>query len=166
MINAALVLFTIFLLTFGFYLSQNNHLKELKAENAAVIDDTSYLGTLSEAQKINEASNKVIQITSRLYYPQEIVNKITAINKNGIEIKSYKINFDSGDVTISGISTDRLNLIDFKTNLEKDEVFSVVTLPLKNLESETNLEFTMNLKLASIQKEEDTGTIKIENPAE
>lgn len=165
LINSTLILLTIFILTFGFYLSQNSHLKNIKKESVNATDEA-YLTTLAEAQKINETSDKVLQITSQLYYPQEIVNEIVDLKKDGIDIKSYKINFDTGEVLLMGVASNRPKLIDFKSSLEDKEMFTEVTLPLKSLEKEIDLEFTINLRFKSVQKKQDEGTIQIENPAE
>lgn len=96
---------------------------------------------IKDVTLINTVTEKMIKIKKEFTLTQDILNKIQKARVTGITLNSYGVDLDKGLIRLSGISSDRNTLIDFKKNLESYENFSEVVIPISNFEKEINLEF-------------------------
>ena len=106
---------------------------------------------LHELTNINETSGKVITLTGVSQQPQEFINAIDKAKPPDVIISSYQIDFDLKKISVKGNSVDRQSIVQFKQNLEADQKFSRVNIPLSTFEGEQNAEFelTFSLKTAA-----------------
>jgi len=102
---------------------------------------------------INEQLGEIDKIQKEQLYWSFFLDKISQlvpgkITLNGIITKDYKI-------ILSGIAENRDVLIEFKDNLNGEECFDNIDLPLSNLVSKNNVDFQMefNLKEECIKKQ-------------
>jgi len=162
-LNTTLVLSTILILAFGFYLHLNGRLNRLTQETQA----TSGVGTvdvLSQVQEVNDTSEMVVKVGSKVFQPQVVMNTITKLRPAGISIDYYDINFETAEINIRGKANSRLILIDFKKKLEESEEFSDVDLPLSSLEKENNIDFDISFIYIPVKEEEKSKAIPLKIP--
>ena len=75
---------------------------------------------------------------------ETIVDKKT----EGVKIRELfyeKKSEDSGEILILGEASGREELLQFRRNLEKEEIFLSVVLPVSNLASDTDIDFSINV---------------------
>jgi Tfp pilus assembly protein PilN len=95
-------------------------------------------------KSINDASNSVLAVLATTQQPAEIFNIIYKSKPEGVKITSYRIDYEKGGVTLSGVSATRDDLISFKQSLEKTGLFGQILLPLSAFEIENDLEFALS----------------------
>jgi hypothetical protein len=129
--------------TAALYFYLNNQEKLLSANPA--VSSVNVPPELS--QRVTEA-NKVITTSKSIIlaskYPQDILNPIFAARPQEVTLSDYKIDLETGKVTLAGIAANREALLTFKENLEKNADFSLVQVPVSSFEAETDLEFIVN----------------------
>lgn len=93
-------------------------------------------------KQFSEANNRIKQIIAvdkaQLYWSGVFV-KLSQLALSGITIKSIKT--QDYQMTISGTADTRDNLLSFKDNLDKEDCFSDVNLPLSSLVNKTDVDF-------------------------
>jgi len=99
----------------------------------------------AEIKKINSISTKVLKILEISIPAEEILNEIENSKPSGITISKKIVEIDKGNIEISGVSSDRSSLIEFKQRLEENDHFSNVFVPISSLEIETNIDYKMSL---------------------
>lgn len=108
---------------------------------------------ITQVGEINAVSKKVLAITQASLKPQTVLNAVFQAKPAEVSIASYRIDMDSGKISIIGISATRQALIDFKTTLEEYSDFSLVHVPITSLEKEVDLEYALDFAyLPSIGK--------------
>ncbi len=128
----------------GAYLFLSQTTKTLKEKTSTGSDiSQTRAQAVSTTKEINTLSDKVLAIKKVVVVPQELLNLLEMSKPEGITITSYKLDFDTGEVRLTGISKNRLALIDFKQNLGKQDVLGSIDVPISNFETDTNLEFTL-----------------------
>jgi hypothetical protein len=95
----------------------------------------------TEANRVITTSKSIVEVSK---YPQDILNSIFAARPSEVGLKDYKIDMETGKVTLTGISANREALLQFKENLEKNEDFSLIQIPVSSFEAEVDLEFVVN----------------------
>jgi len=99
------------------------------------------------SQRAGEA-NKVITTTKSIVeaskYPQDILNPIFAARPGAVVLNAFKIDMETGKVTLMGVAANREALLEFKENLEKNDDFSLIQIPVSSFEAEIDLEFVAN----------------------
>jgi hypothetical protein len=136
-----------FLVTLGTYLFmvQNiNNLKEGGGVNQEFAEMRKEL--LNNVKAINKVSDRILDIKKVSVLPQQILNTIQSAKPQGVTIQSYTLDLDRGQVSVTGISSNRNSLIEFKERLEADSDYVNVTIPISNFEQEVNLEFTLSFQ--------------------
>ena len=117
-----------------------------KYNNLNSLSDTSYQkskSASSEIKNINTLADKTIKIDTVNHYPQDVLNLIYRKKPENIAIFSYKIDLEKGSVSISGLSSGRDDLFNFKKKIEEGGDFQKVVLPLTSFEQGENIEFSM-----------------------
>jgi len=106
--------------------------------------------TIKEIQTINTLVSKVAAIDAIAVSPQEILNPVYSVRPEGISISRYKVDLESGEVGLIGVSKNRQSLLTFKQSIEEIEQFSLVDVPIASLEVNQNAEFTMRFSYLPI----------------
>jgi Tfp pilus assembly protein PilN len=94
--------------------------------------------------EINSVSQDVLKIKKIYHPPTKVLNEIHQARPAGVTINSYELDLDRGLIAIGGVSAGRSDLVEFKNNLEKNENFSEVILPISSLEAEADLQYKMS----------------------
>ncbi len=118
-----------------------------KYKNFNSLADTSYQKSKTasnEIKTVNTLADRTIKIDSVSYYPQDILNLINRKKPETIAIFSYTIDLEKGSVSISGLSSGRDDLFNFKKKIEEGGEFQKVVLPLTSFEQGENIEFDMS----------------------
>ncbi len=145
-----------FILTLGFYLYllvQWQNLPKSSSEQAVIPDEIS-----KQVISMNKLADKVIKISTVSKLPQDIINEISKLQPQGINITSYQLDLDSGKIVLTGIATDRQALVDFRQALEKNNNFDSILIPFSSFEKESNSEFEVNFNYTKLKEKK---TIKI-----
>lgn len=122
----------------------------LDSQHKALAQDPSVLSAkqpqdlTKRVGEINKTIKKVDAILAASKNPQDVLNAIFDARPSGVSINEYKIDLDTGKISLSGIAADRKSLVDFKSALEKNNDFSLIQIPVSSFEAETNLEYTVN----------------------
>lgn len=122
------------------------------------------LATLAtEVRAANTIIDKYIQVKESIYPFQEVANKIGSVARNttGVAILNYKINLDTGEVTITGNAIDRNSLVNFKDAVAETEGFSDVDVPISFVLKETDIDFEMKLKVTDLVREKKAAPVKL-----
>lgn len=137
-----LIIIGCFLATLSVYLFLSRQIKILEE---AQVDQANSAPEEITAQinNINGISNKTFKIISSSQSTQAVVDKINGLKPQGITISNYQLDFDTGRIVLKGQSVHREILIKFKQALETDEDFGQISMPISNLEQETDLEFEL-----------------------
>jgi hypothetical protein len=113
-----------------------------------------------EASKIITTTKAIIEASK---YPQDILNPIFAARPEGVVLSDYKIDMETGKVTLSGIAANREALLGFKENLEKNEDFSLIQIPVSSFEAEADLEFVVNFIYLPVSSKKSNTPTFIQN---
>lgn len=100
---------------------------------------------VAKVNEVNKLASGVLAINQGIVYPQDIFNLLARAKNTGITLSFQRVNFTTGEVTLSGVALTRADLLAFKDSLEKQEKFSEVNLPLSNLIEEVNINFEVRL---------------------
>lgn len=147
-------------LTLSYYLlltSQKNNLSIQKQENNIDLPND----LIRKSAEINKLTEKTIKIASSSAYPQTVINKITKVKIDGIDVTYYNLDLDSGKIAIKGIASNRESLLSFKKSLEGIDEFDSVELPFSVFEAEENIEFDMSLDYLPLAKSKKPIKIQI-----
>lgn len=98
-----------------------------------------------EVQDINSQIGEIEKIQKGQINWFKFFEKINGQFSNRIEIK--KIGTINYAILLSGTANNRDDLIQFKENLEKENCFSEINLPLSNLVEKQNVEFQIYFKI-------------------
>lgn len=139
-----LVVWFTFLSTLGFYVYMGQQIEFLKRSTTFERIPPEKAEIISQIKEINQVSNKVIKIVSLSSSPEKILNTINQTKPFGIIIKQQRLNLETGEIEIKGISSTRQALLDFKTAIEAVTDFSLVSIPISSFESEGDSEFRMS----------------------
>jgi hypothetical protein len=121
---------------------QINSFKSKNTQSSIGVRETK--GAREQIKRINEAANRVIKIDSVSIFPQQILNGIYKAKPDGIFLSNYKVDLDLGTVQLRGSAANRADLLLFKQNLEKDNDFVQVSVPISSFEIETDLNFNLS----------------------
>ena len=123
-----------FLVVMTSYFVINQKISDLKTYNLGKTDVVSLRQKyVSQAKDINSLVEKINKIKNLYVIPQEVLNSIHKAKPTGIYIDTYQVDLDSGDIHLSGVSSDRGALISFKDGLEKNG-FTGVNIPISSFE--------------------------------
>jgi hypothetical protein len=141
---ASIVIWSIFLFVIFVYMVLNLQARELQ-NNEAQAKSEELNVAVAEVKKINALADEVIEFSEDVVYPQEIISLLSHAKTEGITLNYYKVNYDTGEIILRGLSTTRNNLLAFKNSLESQEKFSGVELPVSSLVQEADINFEMRL---------------------
>lgn len=134
-----------FLVVMGAYLLMGQNINQLKSKNAGMTQVSQRReATVKDVQAINSVSDKVVKIKKVTVPVQKVLNDIERAKGAGVRIESYELDFDTGQVLVSGIAASRTSLVEFKQNLESNPDIASVNIPISSFEKEVNLEFNLS----------------------
>ena len=99
---------------------------------------------LAKIEKINGSVKTVESILSSSKNPQDILNMVFASKPVDVTLSEYKIDLETGKVTLAGSAATREALFQFKQSLEANEDFSLVQIPISSFEAEVDITFVAN----------------------
>ncbi len=157
-IAIGLLLFFLAVGLVSFYVAlniNNNSLTEaLKIENlGGEIKEFDYYS--SQMVKANKMIKTLTMERSSLHIPSEIFDRIMVAKPVGIKLKNIDIGkVESSDwkLTLSGMSRQRNDLLNFINNLKKDPLFASVDSPFANLIKGGESDFSIVITLVDLQK--------------
>ena len=76
--------------------------------------------------------------------PREMDGFIKEGPAGGVSLSLYKIDLDTGKITLKGQAADRQTLLKFKESLGENKNFEKVNIPISTLEMEQNIDFEIN----------------------
>ncbi len=157
-LTVTLFVWVAFLVSLGGYLFISQQINDLKVSNSSQKQISQQREKKEkEIEEINEVSKRIIQIKSVSVLPQTILNEIEKAKPQGVRIDSYDLDLDKGEISVGGVSSDRVTLLTFKQNLETNTNISEVTIPISSFEKEADLEFIISFKWSSLKL---TGGVK------
>lgn len=128
----------------------------MNSEKSASVQNTSITQRRTDAvalvKNLNKVSDKVLAVKKLYINPQEVIGIVENAKPDSVAITNYKIDFDLGEVRVSGIAQNRSALIEFKQELEKSEAIDTVDIPISNFETETDLEYQISFSYIPIAK--------------
>lgn len=139
-----------FLATLGAYLFMGQQVKKLKTDSlssGAVFKRR--VEAVEEIKKINNVAEKVLRIKNVFTIPQEVFNDINSATPDGVTVKEYKMDFETGKIGIQGNAATRLSLVELKKNLEANQKIHSVEVPISSYEVESNISFGLTLMYGS-----------------
>ena len=143
---ATLIIWICSFTTLGVYLFLGQQTTSYKSVDVSKKISPEKAQAIRQIEEINGTSNKVLAITKVSKPLQLIFNAISEARSEGISILKYKIDLDTGNIDLIGISSTRQALIDFKRSLEEFKDFSLVQMPITSFEKETDLEYSLRFK--------------------
>ncbi|MCH7640647.1 pilus assembly protein PilM [Patescibacteria group bacterium] len=138
----SLVVWLTFFSTLGFYLFFGQQIKFYQPENVLNQIPHGNAKVIQQIAEINAVSNRVLKITSSTIAPQIIFNSIAQALPPDVTVARYRIDLDTGEIEVIGISATRQALIDFKQALEEVTDFSLVQIPISSFEKEAELQYS------------------------
>jgi Tfp pilus assembly PilM family ATPase len=148
-----LVRFGIFLLclnifSIGAYLTVS--VKRQMADN-----QVNQIRTLSQAQQgdtqalllLNAQAKNIVSLAPLKNTPKKSIEKLSATVNENISITQWEYDDSKLAYKITGMALTRAALLDFKTGLDKSDVFTNVALPLESLATPVNVPFVITFML-------------------
>lgn len=110
-------------------------------------------GNTRDIEKTLQASDRRVTLLESLYSRlllADVLGVILEKKNTGITLTSLQYEYKQDDtmLVLSGVAKTRDELVAFEHALENEANISSVQLPISDLAASTNIEFTMNLKLA------------------
>jgi Tfp pilus assembly protein PilN len=108
----------------------------------------------TQTQNLEEkiiSSNQILSKLSSFYSRQisltEVLEKISQGLPSGAYLTIFNFNSENNQVSLSGFSSSREILLEFKKNLEKEENFQEIYCPPSNWVKPTDIDFVVNFKI-------------------
>lgn len=102
-------------------------------------------------QKKLEFLNKEFLKLNSFYQNQinltEILDKISLLLPLGISLDSFSFSTENYQISLTGFSATRNNLLQFKENLEKEKIFTQVYFPPSSWLKLTDINFSVSFKI-------------------
>ncbi|OGM09485.1 hypothetical protein A2159_00970 [Candidatus Woesebacteria bacterium RBG_13_34_9] len=131
-----------FFVSLSAYLLFSDQTKTIKEKNSSQVKISQQREAYQkDVTRINSISEQIMRVKAVSVFPQTVLNEIGNSKPAGIEIKTYEIDLDSGDIVLTGISANRTSLLEFRKNIENSNLFSEVSIPVSSYEKEQDLEF-------------------------
>lgn len=106
----------------------------------------------SQIQNLEEKitiSNQTLLKLNSFYQSQTNSTEILEKISETLPIRTYltTLNFNPAQISLSGFSPTREILLEFKKNLEQEELFEEIYFPPSNWVKPTNIDFSVNFKI-------------------
>lgn len=141
-----IILFIVILCNIYYLLTVQRDISLLAKSQVESQDKYQELGVYEEKFKqVNTNSAKLLKIQAGHLHWAEILNKFTAVTPAEISIT----NFSTKDfqILLVGKAKSRDALLSFKNNLEADQCFTDINVPLSNLVVRDNIDFQMDFSV-------------------
>lgn len=124
----SIIIWAIFISVVIYYMLMATRLQNLQDQSSSVSQVASS-EVVTEVNRVNALTKKIIDYYDKLKYPQEYINEIAAIKPDGVTIETYDLNFENGVFVITGKSINRSLLSRFRDSLDENEKYTQVSLP-------------------------------------
>lgn len=145
-----LILFIFAILTSTFYwrikIQTESQKKDFNLESYSE-NSRKIIEKQEEIININNEIIKIKNIQDNLNNPLPLIDKISLLLPNGVNLQSLNIDLKNLSVNLSGFSTERDKLLEFETNLEKSNFAKEINVPLIYKLKKEKVDFTMDFKL-------------------
>lgn len=149
LIFSSIAIVILFVFSLPSYVFSKIRLNQVEKENTALEERIAVLKQDEAALSPEDTENIQVLSVNRTaqYSPTELTEKILSNKGNGISISNISISFLNGEqiAHIQGVARTRENLIAYRQELVKLEIFKEVDLPISSLGPARNNEFTMEL---------------------
>ncbi|MFA5029252.1 MAG: PilN domain-containing protein [Patescibacteria group bacterium] len=116
--------------------------------------------TNEEVVLINKKINNVYKIQKNFQKWSDFLTNLSKLTPAGVSYNLVKIYQQNSQLEIQGIAKTRNDLLELKKNLEADERFYDIDLPLNNLLVKENNSFTIGAKIKSAVSQPENGLPK------
>jgi len=103
----------------------------------------SQTGSSHNLLTVNGTAKQIIALAPLRQTPKNILATFIALIPSTIAISQWEYDDSKLQITISGVSATREDLLNFKTDLENSQKFTNISLPLTFLEASTDIPFSM-----------------------
>ncbi len=130
------------------YFYNQNRLAGLEEKMAGQSGQLSLTQKQSQRIKtINEKTEQVENLIETRDFPQRELVEIIKSAPEKVTLTNLEYDMNSQIIRLGGQADQRQDLLDFKKNLQNNELFHSVLIPISSLEKETNLDFSLSLQL-------------------
>lgn len=136
---ASLVIWGCFLAVLGVYLLLDRQIKIFESVQSMSLPEA----VINQIDEINLIVRKTSKIRSISYLPQEIIEEVNSLSPPGITLTGYQLDFGTGRIILKGKAINREKLIEFKKVLAENKNYTEISIPISNLEAETDLDFEL-----------------------
>ncbi len=148
---SSLVIWTCFFASLIVYGLLANELARTKSESSKIQANAIPANLQQEILNINNISSKVIKIANLSISPQKIINEINNAKLPEITITQYHLDLEGMEISIAGKAANPSALVKFKHELEKNTDFTQVSLPLSDLQPQSNIDFNIGMYYKKIK---------------
>jgi len=139
-----LLVFFLFLNLVVFLNFFNLKIKTDKLTSQSNLED---YGQMEDLEKYKSKSVLVNQVFSDIELLQKATAEVTQPSQPNVQITGFSFSQQKKEITLSGWTSTKENLMQYESLLEKTNLFTKVFIPIASLQEETNLNFQMILKL-------------------
>ena len=100
-----------------------------------------------KVREINDKLDFVSMIQTGYISWTNLFENLAVATPDGIKLYSLKLNSEDRTISIKGMAKNRVDLLNFKTNLENSPYCSAINFPLKNILEKENIDFEINTTL-------------------
>lgn len=103
--------------------------------------------------QVAQSANAQARILNKLPQPDNlnlILSTLSNITLSGISLSYYTIDLSDQVVLVNGLSLTRDTLLKYKNQLEANDLFKLVSIPLSTLEQSQNIQFSLAIELEKI----------------
>lgn len=163
LISVSLVLVFVLLLTFvipvaAFHIASTYEIGAKQTELGLLNKDNVNRGVVADVKTAKDVNDKLVVLDRVFgedsgYDPSSILSSIIAVSNvrlasmsyDHVAIKKDQIKEVGYRIILSGVASDRVSLQKFVRNLESNEMFASVDLPVSNLIENRNLQFNITV---------------------
>lgn len=132
---------------------QTIYLKTHLVNNEQILERNMNEETLNKINSLNLSFEKLNAFYKQKIYVSEVLEKISQLLPDKVYLTNFSFSPDLAlenigfNVYIAGFSPTREELLQLKTNIEKEESFKEVSFPLTNWVRATNIDFSLSFKI-------------------
>ncbi len=123
--------------------------EEVDADNKQFKESVKVINNTNEISRLLSSDAEQILFT-------EVIDEVDSLINEDVVVESYRMERSGGKVTnfvVSGESTTRFGLADFRKALENSDMFETAALPLSNLAKDADIPFDISVSLTNKQTE-------------
>ena len=124
--------------------------RDLQASNNTAVNVNSQQNNSNISELSLQAKNELSALSSNigLNTPGSLISRLTSLRGKSIQLKeiAYKVGTStSSDIALHGVSATREDLLSFSKEVEADNVFYNINLPVSNFAKNKDIDFSMTM---------------------